>query len=352
MKRIKIAIIAPSFGETGGPEVVAKNLAESLVEKGIDVTLFAPADWKTTAKLIPTLEKSLWNMKGFNKQTDLIRNNYLAKSQLEISNYKKKFDIIHIHSHRYAYAIAKLVKTPCVLTFHNRIIKQEFNFIKSSGINTVLLSGAYKNKFKSSAIISNGIDIKKIKCSFLKGKYLIVIGRITEPKGIDVAIKIAKKAKKKLLIFGRIGDSPERQKYFNKKIKPLLDNNIIFKGQISQNEVFKYLREAEALLFPIKPAIKNLIVCPLVVMEALACGTPVIGTNIDPIPKPLKNSEVAFLSNSFNDLVGAAKFTEKFNRRKCREYAEKYFDSSVMADKYLELYRKIIDNKSVNKKTL
>lgn len=343
LKKLRVALIAPAFGQTGGPEIVTSTLAESLLKKGVDVTLFAPADWKTRAKLIPTLKKSLWNMDDFKDQTDLVRNNYLAQSQLEILNHTKKFDIVHIHSHRYAYILAKLIETPCVLTFHNRIIAQEFNFIKSSGIYPVFLSGAYKNKFKASAIINNGINTKKIPYSFLKGGYLIVIGRITEPKGIDVAIKIAKKAKKKLLILGRVGNSLKRQKYFNKKIRPLLDTSIVFKGQVSQDEVFKYLRGAEALLFPIiKPNKESLFVCPLVVMEALASGTPVIGTTIYPMPKPLNDPEVAFLSKNFNNLVRAARSTEKFNRMKCRKYAEKYFDSSIMADKYILLYKRIL----------
>lgn len=349
-RKIKVAIIAPSFGETGGPEIVTKNLAEALSEKNIDVTLFAPADWKTNVKLIPTMEKSLWNMKDFKNQTDLIVNNYLVKSQLAILNCEKKFDIIHIHSHRYAYTIAKLIKTPCILTFHNRINEKEFSFIKNSGIHAVLLSDAYKNKFKPSTIISNGINTKDIDYSLKKGKYLIVIGRITEPKGIDTAIKIAKKAKKKLLILGRVGNSAKRQEYFSKKVKPFFGKDIIFKGQISQKEVFKYLRKAEALLFPIRPVRESLLVCPLVVMESLACGTPVIGTNIFPLPKPLSSRKVAFLSKNFNDLAMVAKETEKFDRRKCREYAEKYFDSSIMADKYLELYRRIIDEGNINKK--
>jgi len=344
-KKLKVALIAPAFGQTGGPEIVTKNLAESLLEKGVDVTLFAPADWKIKTRLIPTLEKSLWNMKDFKNQTTLVRNNYLAQSQLEILNHKNNFDIIHLHSHRYAYTLAKLTKTPCVLTFHNKPLRQEFNFIKSAGIYPVFLSDAYKNKFKASAIINNGINTKEIPYSFLKGRYLIVIGRITEPKGIDVAIKIAKRAKKKLLILGRVGNSLKRQQYFNKKIRPLLDANIIFKGQVSQDKVFSYLKGAEALLFPIiKPHKEDLFVCPLVVMEALACGTPVIGTTIHPTPKPLNDPEVAFLSKNFSALVKAAKSIEKFDRIKCRKYAEKYFDTSLMTTKYILLYKKILKN--------
>lgn len=342
-RNLRIAIVAPPFGDTGGPEVVVKNLTNALLEKGLDVTLFAPADWKTKAKHIATLPKSLWNMQDFQQQTTFERNNLRLESQLKVVSYQKDFDIIHLHSQAYAYAVAKLLTTPCVLTIHNKIDPRELQQLKNADVKTVVLSVNQKKKSRASAAIANGIAIKQIPFSSNKEAYLITIGRLTEPKGIDVAIKIAQKAKKKLLIFGRIGNSPIRQAYFNEKIKPHLNKQIIYMGEASQQDIFKYLKNAEALLFPIKPR-KNtyLSVVPLVAMESLACGTPIIGVPVSSLPKQFCTPDVSCLSNDINVLISAAKTTEKFDHSKCRKLAEKYFDSSVMAEKYLKLYGKML----------
>jgi len=166
----------------------------------------------------------------------------------------------------------------------------------------------------------------------------MTIGRLTDQKGTDTAIKIAERTGKKLLIFGRKGNSIKRQEYFNQKIKPFLSEKIVYMGEVSHQKIYDYLRSAEALLF----TIRRPEVCPLAVIEALACGTPVIGTKINPLPEMLKSKKVSYLSNNASDLVSAVKNIEKFNRKECRKYAEKYFDSSVMADKYIKLYQKIL----------
>jgi glycosyltransferase involved in cell wall biosynthesis len=339
IKKIRVAIVAPPFGSIGGPEVVAQNLTDALLKKGIDVTLFAPKDWKTKAKLIPTLEKSLWNIKNFSKQPVRVRNNMIISSQVKILSYQKDFDIIHLHSQGYAYAVGINLSVPSVLSLHSHIGLGEFQQIKKTGVHIVSLSDSQQEKIKTEATIWNGVPVEKIKYSAKKGKYLIAIGRLTNQKGIDVAIQIAKKAGKKLLIFGRIGNSEERQEYFANKIKPFIDGKqIIYKGEVSHERIYDYLRNAEALLFTIKGSE----ICPMVVAESLACGTPIIGTRIKPLLEILKDKKTAFLSDDINKLVKCVKNINNFDRQACRTYAEKYFDSSVMAEKYLELYYKIL----------
>ncbi len=332
-------MVAPVFGDTGGPEVVVQNLTDALLEKNVDVTLFAPADWKTKAKHIPTLKKSLWRMKNFKDLTQIMIRNYIAAAHAKVLNYQDKFDVIHLHLQRHAYAVCANVKKPCLLSFHSLFTGPELKMIKSTGIATVALSKTQRGNNKTSAVIYNGVPIDKIKASYKKGEYLMTIGRITNQKGMDTAVQITRRSGKKLLIFGRIGISEKRQKYFRNKIAPFIDGKkIILMKEVPNKKIFQYLRKAEALLFPIKEPE----VCPMAIAESLACGTPVIGTRVGPLPEMLKNKKVAFLSNNMNSLVKAVKNTDQFNRKVCRKYAEKYFDSSVMAEKYIKLYEKII----------
>jgi len=261
------------------------------------------------------------------------------ESQMKVVEFAENFDVIHFHSQREAAIIATKLKNPCVLSFHNKINKEEFIEATKAGLYTVALSNAQKGKLEVSAMIHNGVTVKDIDYSFEKGEYIMFVGRFSDQKGIDTAIELCIQAKKKLLIFGRIGNTKERKQFFAEKIQPFLDNeNIIYKGEVTHVEIFEFLKKASALIFPIRRSE----VCPMVVAEALACGTPVIGTMVNPLGELLNDSRVAFLSDNMDELVDALKNTDKFDRKACRKYAEKNFDSLVMAKKYLNLYDKIV----------
>ncbi len=336
--KLSVAIVAPPFGEASGPEVVAKDIAEALQKEGIDVTLFAPGDWKTDVKHIPTLEKSIWNMTLAEKRgkIEALR----IKNQMKIVEYVDKFDIIHFHCQKYSPLAAEKIVNPCVLTFHNNFSEKDFRLAKKANLYTVAISHSQNKKNLTDAVIYNSVPVNKIKPSFKKGDYLLFLGRLADQKGVDTAIEIAKKSEKKLHILGRIGNTQERKKYFEEKIKPFVDNRqIYYLGTVEHEKIYEYCAKAEALLFPIRrPEAFG-----LVAIEALACGTPVIGTKTAPLPEILKNKKVAFLSDDINELAMAAKNTGLFDRKTCRKYAEKNFGSSIMAKKYIELYKKILN---------
>lgn len=343
MTNLKIAIIAPPFGKTGGPEVATQNLVDGLLKLEQDVTLFAPNDWKTKAKHISTLSKSLWNMKNFSKQSPYVRRNYIISSQIKSLVYDDKFDIFHFNFQQYAYTAGLYIKKPHVITLHNRIDIEKINQINSANFYPVAVTQSQADSLPINKIINHGIPVEKIKPSYKKGSYLITIGRITDQKGIHNSIEIAKKSNKKLIIIGRIGNSSERQKYYKERILPFIDNNkIIHIEKASREEIYKYLRNAEALLFPIiRPEVFG-----LVIAESLACGTPVITTLTDPMPELLRNNrDISFSSNNIDKLIEVAKNISSLDRKKCRLFAEKNFNNISMAQKYLDFYKEIINKK-------
>lgn len=335
---MKVAMVSSAFGMNGGPETVCLNLTQGLLDLGVEVTLFAPADWTLPYHFLPSLEQSLWAIPNFSNAPRYFRNNLKAASQLAVLPHAKDFDIIHLHSAEYAYAIAKHVSTPCVLTLHSIIQEMELSLFKKGGLHTVAVSESQKSHFDVDTVIWNGVPVKNIECSLSAGSSLLFAGRLSEQKGVETAIKIAEQSGKELLIFGRTGTSAERQKNFQLNIAPRLTGRIRYMGEIDQETLFKYMRKASALLF----AIREPETFGLVAAEALACGTPVIGTLTSPLPEILTNDQVSFLSNDIGELAEAAKHTERFDRKACREYAEKNFDSSIMAKKYISLYKKIL----------
>jgi len=340
----RIAVVAPAFGDTGGPEVATMQLVNSLIKKGVDVTLFAPGDWKTKAKHIVTLEKSLWNMADFKKQSAEERRDLIISSQMKVLDYQDNFDLIHLNVQKYAYLVAKKAKIPCILTLHNKVTDEQYKRIKDSGIYAVALSEERKEGFDIPATAGNGIDVSSITPSYEKGNYLIAIGRLTETKGIHQAISISKETGKKLIVFGRIGNAKKRQSYYHTVLKPNFQDDVEYRGEVSQKEIISHLRGAEALLFPIEKQAGYLATYPLIVMEALACGTPVIGTPIKATPMIAPSSKIGFFSNDYCSLKNAILSLEVYDRKSCRSFAEKYLDSSVMADKYINIYKEVLDN--------
>lgn len=337
---MRIALVSPPFGMTGGPEVVVQNLATALSQLGVSVTLFAPGDWKTSVPHIPTIPQSLWNMDSFPTQSDKIRRNYIYASQTTVLKYQDNFDLIHLHSQGVAYPIGAAAKIPCLVTLHNKIYPEVFDQLQEANISTIALTHSQAGDFPVTAIIGNGMPLKNITPSFVPGKYLLAVGRLTEQKGIPNAIAVAKKSGVPLVIIGRVGISDDRKRYFAEHIKPHVDGKLITLIEfVPHQEMYSYYRKASFLVHAITKPESN----PLVVMEALASGTHVLGTKISPLPEMLKSDNgTCLLSSDQKDLVEAVKHPERFDRHACRSYAEKHFDIEVIAKKHKDLYEKII----------
>lgn len=344
MKKLKIAQVAPLWFSVppekyGGTERIISFLSDKLTEKGHSVTLFAAANSKTKAKLISLRQKGVieagghWNAYYWN-----VLNHSLAFEKA------KQFDIIHCHWEIMGSYFQRFVKTPVVHTLHNipgpkNPMWTVFKHYEKDA-NLVFISQKERRnavvKAKHNWVIYNGIDLTPFRFNPKPKEHFIWVARVCPEKGIENAIKIAKKAKVKLLLAGQI--QTHHQDYFNKKIKPQLNSGIRFVGELTQDKLAKFYSQAKGLLYPInwqEPF-------GLVMVEAMACGTPVIAFRRGSVPEIIKNNKTGFIVNNVSQGAQAIKKIEAINRADCRRHIEDNFALDKMVNSYEKLYYKLL----------
>ena len=359
MKKLKIAQIAPPWisvppKKYGGTELIVSHLTEELVKRGHQVTLFASGDSITKAKLVSVWPKALYQ-EGV-PWTDALYPLLHAFVAFEKS---EKFDIIHNHFSYFGLPFSSLIKTPMATTYHGN-----FTSIKSNLARRRILEKFRKNNFISISdsqrksadkinlnfvgTVYNGIDLKEFKFNNKSQNYLAWLGRITESKGIFEAIQAAKRAKMVLKIAAKVDKNyrPDVE-FYNEKIKPLIDGKQIqYLGEINSRKRNNLLRNAKALLFPIKWEEPF----GLVMAEAMACGAPVIAFRRGSVSEVVEHNKTGFIVPPFNKnkkpniegLVEAIKKIDQVDRRECRKRVEENFTIDKMADGYEKIYYKIL----------
>ncbi len=333
---MKVAILAPIAWRTPprhyGPwEQMASNVAEGLVQAGVEVTLFATADAVTQAKLDAVVEQ------GY--EEDRTQDAKVVEC-LHISNLMEKaarFDIIHNHFDFLPLTYSRLISTPMLTTIHGfsspRIIPvyQKYN----ANTHYVSISDADRSpQLEYLATVYNGIRAEYFAFSEQPEDYLLFFGRIHPDKGTAEAIEIARQSKRKLLIAGIIQD----QAYFDEKIQPFLDDQIIFVGAAGPEKRNELLGNAYALLHPIsfdEPF-------GLSVAEAMLCGTPVIAFCRGSMPELIRHEQTGFLVSDIPEAVQAVANVDSIRRMECRKRALSEFSQKKMVDDYLSLYHNIL----------
>jgi glycosyltransferase involved in cell wall biosynthesis len=337
---MKVAILSPIVWRCPprkyGPwEHVTSNIAEGLVKKGIDVTLFATGDSISSGKLNYIIEKPY----GENPELD-------AKvcECMHISHLMEKaseFNIIHNNYDFLPLTYSRLIETPMVTTIHGfsspKIIPvyKKYNDIN----NYVSISNSDRSsELNYIATIYNGVNEKDFTFREQHGDYLLFFGRIHPEKGTYECIQIAKSAGMKLIIAGLVQD----EKYFKEKVEPFINNeDIVYVGNSGPEKRNELLGEAYALLHPInfeEPF-------GLSVVESFFCGTPVIAFNKGSMPELILDGKTGFLVKGVNEAVESLKKIINLNRKNCRIWAESKFTRSKMANEYIEVYKKIINKK-------
>lgn len=358
---MKIAQVAPLWlalppKKYGGTERIAYYLTEGLVQRGHEVTLFASGDSKTKAKLIPGWPKCLIKEKLYGKPIPWGNAIFPLLNISQAFEMADKFDIIHVHENAVCLSnfFTRLTKTPVVITIHDDFPAPKNKdrwaaFKKYKNNNYIAISKSHRKwgekvKLNFVATVYNGVDINLFNFKEERGEYLVWLGRSAPKKGAKEAIMIAKKAKEKLILAGRVDvNSPISKEYFQKEMKPYFNKDIKFIGEVNDTQKNKLLRNAKALLYPIsweEPF-------GLVSVEAMACGTPAIIFDRGSTREVVKDRKTGFVVKNIKEAVRAVKKIDQIDRKECRKWVEEKFTIEKMVDNYEKAYLKILKKKSL-----
>ncbi|MCK4345158.1 MAG: glycosyltransferase family 4 protein [Bacteroidales bacterium] len=334
---MKVAVLSPAAWRTPprmyGPwEQVASNIAEGLIERGIDVTLFATGDSFTKGKLEYICERP------YSENTDLDPKVWECLHISHMMEQADKFDLIHNNYDFLPLTYSRLIKTPMVTTIHgfsSPKILPVYKKYNSTGFYVSISNSDRSPELNYIATVYNGIDPSVFTFRSEPEDYLLFFGRIHPEKGTYESIQIARQSGRKLIISGLIQD----QDYYNRKVKPYINNeDIVYVGNSGQEDRDKLLGGAYALLHPIgfeEPF-------GLSVVESMFCGTPVIAYNKGSMPELILHGKTGFLVQNMDEAVEAVNAAQFIDRKYCRDWAASKFTRKKMADKYLAVYKNIL----------
>src|ERR1700733_3353110 len=338
---MRIAQVAPLYESVppklyGGTERVVSWLTEELVRLGHDVTLFASGDSLTAARLVPGCEKAL--RLDENCVDQLAHHVIMLDRVFSESN---NFDIIHFHVDYLHFPFSRRQQVPHITTLHGRLdlpdlvpVYRHFN-----DVPLISISNAQRQPLPWAnwyGTVHHGLPQGSFSLGEGRGGYLAFLGRTSPEKGLDQAIDIAKRAGMPLKIAAKIDKVDVG--YFQSTIKPLLDHPLIeFIGEIGYPEKDSFPGKAAGLLFPInwrEPF-------GLVMIEAMACGTPVIAYPRGSVPEVIEDGVSGFLVWGGEPAVKAVSQLGAIDRGKCREHFEKHFGAERMAHEYVKIYERL-----------
>ncbi|HEX7226231.1 MAG TPA: glycosyltransferase family 4 protein, partial [Candidatus Binatia bacterium] len=322
----------------GGTERIVAYLVEELARRGHQVTLFAAGDSTVNVSLWAGVPKSL-RLSGLDHLGAVFHLPMLS----DVYDQAARFDIIHSHVDCLSFPLAQFSQVPTVSTMHGRLDLKEllpvYRYYKDQPV--ISISHDQRRPLPEMnwvGTVYHGLPRNLLKFRSEPGKYLAFLGRLSPEKRPDLAIEIARRSGVPLKIAAKI-DRADRE-YFETVVKPLLSSpGVEFIGEINEAQKQEFLGGALALLFPVdwpEPF-------GLVMIEALACGTPVIARPCGSVPEVLRHGISGFIESSIDDLVQAVHNVRDIPRRACRDEFERRFTAEVMADNYEQVYYQLAE---------
>ncbi len=333
---MKVALLGPVAWRTPprhyGPwEQVTSLLAEGLVARGVDVTLFATLDSLTSARLegvCPT---------GYAEDASLDGRVWEALHVARVFERSADFDLVHSHLDWLPLAFAHACRAPLLTTIHGfsgkRILPA---YVSAKLSHFVSISNADRApELSYAATIHHGIDLQALPLSLSPGDALVAFGRIHPDKGTAQAIEIARRAGRRLVLCGIVQDT----RYFREQVEPHIDGDrVSFLGSVGPEKRAEVLGAAAALLHPIAFAEPF----GLSVVEAMACGTPVIAFPLGSMPEVVDDGVTGYLVPGVAEAALAVEQAIALDRKVIRQVAERRFGAARMVDDYLTLYGQLL----------
>ncbi len=337
---MRIAQVAPLYESVpprhyGGTERVVSYLTDALVDLGHDVTLFASGDSVTRARLAPVVPQRLW---GSAACVDTMAHHVLLLERVMAAAWR--FDIIHFHVDYLHFPLSRRMPTPQVTTLHGRLDLPDLVglFREFRDMPVVSISDAQRRPLPWAnwvGTVHHGLPPDLYSRTEGRGNYLAFVGRISPEKRVDRAIAIARRAGVPLKIAAKV--DPVDRPYFEQEIRPLLDGPLVeYLGELDDRGKQGMLCGARALLFPIdwpEPF-------GLVVIEALACGTPVIAWPCGSVPELIDHGVTGYIVDDVEDAARAVASLDRLSRTRCRQVFESRFTASRMARDYVRIYER------------
>src|SRR5436305_8971841 len=343
---MRIAQVAPLYESVppkyyGGTERVVSYLTEELVRQGHEVTLFASGDSETNARLVAACRRSLRLDKRYQGQ---MAHHFVMLER--VFQRAGEFDIIHFHVNYLHFPLSRQEAVIHVTTLHGRLDIPDLVplYQECCEMPVISVSNGQREPLPWAnwqATVYHGLPADIYRFHPEPGSYLAFLGRISPEKRVDRAIEIAKQVGMPLKIAAKV-DRVDKD-YFDWIIAPLLRNSLVeFVGEIGEGEKDEFLGNAYALLFPIdwpEPF-------GLVMIEAMACGTPVIAYRGGAVPEVMEQGHTGFIVEELEDAVQAARRVPELSRKRCREVFEQRFTATRMAHDYINVYERLIGGKS------
>jgi len=340
---LRIAQVAPLYESVppklyGGTERVVSYLSDELVRQGHDVTLFASGDSHTKARLISVCDEAL----RLNRHcVDPLVHHVLLLEQ--VFKHLPEFDLVHFHIDYLHFPWTRRQHTPSLTTLHGRLDVPDLVplYREFKEMPVVSISDAQRTPLpwlNWVGTVHHGLPEQLYRLHNEPGRYLAFLGRISPEKGVDQAIEIARRAGMEIRIAAKI-DGADRS-YFEEFIKPMLDHpQVTFIGEIGESAKDEFLGNAFALLAPVNwPEPFG-----LVMIEAMACGTPVIAYRRGSVPELIEHGVTGFIVQGIEEAVEALDRVPMLSRRKCRQVFENRFTASRMVQEYAALYEEMLE---------
>ncbi len=341
---MKIAQISPLYEAVppklyGGTERIVAYLADALADQGHDVTLFASADARTKATLVPVRDQAI-RLDPAPLKSDLAAHLSMLH---EVRRRADEFDVLHFHVDLLHFPMFEDVADRTVTTLHGRLDLKDLPeaYWRWPQFPLVSISDHQRRPLRFTrwlGTVQHGLPASLLPFTATpSGQYLAFLGRISPVKRPDRAIAIAKRAGIPLKIAAKV-DQADRA-YFANEIRPLLDDPLVeYIGEINDAEKASFLGNAMALLFPIdwpEPF-------GLVMIEAMACGTPVIAWPCGAVPEVIDDGVTGRIVQDEDEAVAAVAEAGRLDRRHIRHVFERRFSADVMARRYCDLYRQLL----------